>query len=181
MKTRFHWFPVGPPLVLSLIVATMPTVAAETDIDRAIRAAYEPNSTLEVLLFTPLFEIASHRFGVAPAEMKRGADDTFALTGKLMYQPSGASAESIEYRVLRRKAGAPVQTVEIRLGQGGWKPLSPRLMTVLHAYRAGRELTLEQQQAARRQFEAASLQTLNGTWQRAAEYLVARIAVGDDC
>lgn len=159
-----------------------PARATGDPLEQALQAAFRPAAIAGLSLYTPTFEIAGHRIGVAPLTVVETGADTYVLSGTLTYQAEDdSSRESLVFRVAKKRGGPPVISAEYRLGKGAWAPLSAPLQDALTRFRTGRSLTPEQQQEERRRFDAATTRALDGTSRRAAEFLIARIALGDGC
>lgn len=182
MTPRFRPIQLIGLTVLAALAFHRPARSAGDPLEQALQAAFRPSDIAGLNLFTPTFEIDGHRIGVAPLTVVETGADTYVLSGMLTYQAeAGSSRESLVFRVDKKRGGTPVIRAEYRLGKGAWTPLSAPLQDALTRFRTGRTLTPEQQQEERRRFDAATTLSLDGTSRRAAEFLIARIALGDGC
>lgn len=150
---------------LSLVILALSLVAARADCghDDAIKIAIEgPEGAHAVVL--------KHRFAVQPPEMKKNGKSGHTLTGQLTLLGSKASKdEVIAYRIVREKG---VKSIEVQVNEGMWLPLSETMMNALGDYRKGAPMPEEKQQEVSRALE----KLMDGSWQKAAEFLIAHIA-----
>jgi len=168
--------------VLALLASSTSASARDDSMERAIAAALRPVGIADMELFTPTFLIAGHRFAVPPVTVVETGEQTYMLSGTLTHQANSKDdCETVEFRISKRRGGAPVVTAECRWQGGAWKPLAAPLAQALASFRTGRTLTPEQQAAHRRTALDAFTRSLNGTRNRAAEFFIARLALGDGC
>ena len=93
------------------------------------------------------------------------------LTGQITSAAAkGAKADVISYRVQREKG---IKSIELQINDGVWLPVSEAVVTAMGGYVTGEPMTEEAQQDVAR----ALAKLLNGSSRRAAEVLVARIAI----
>lgn len=181
-RHRLHRLPLFALLVVSQFALNGTTHATDNELDWALRAAFAPKSIAGSNLFTPTCAIAGHRFGVCPVNVVTAGDDSHVLHGTLIHhRGSGRGSQSVAFRITKRKGTAPIHSAEYRVDKGNWSPLSAPLADALTSYRTGRGLTPEQQQEHRQRFDRVTTNALDDTWNRAAEFLIARIALGDGC
>jgi hypothetical protein len=115
--------------------------------------------------------VAKHRFAVQPPEMKKNGKSSHILTGQLTRLGTKASKDDvIAYRVTREKGA--VKSIEVQINDGMWLPVSGSVMDALGDYCKGVPMPEEKQQEATRALE----KLMDGSWQKAAEFLIAHIA-----
>lgn len=145
-------------LALSIAVAH-----ADCSHDDAIKTAIEGPEGAHAV-------VAKHRFAVQPPEMKKNGKSGHTLTGQLTRLGSKASKdEVIAYRIVREKG---VKSIELQINGGMWLPMSESMMSALGDYRKGVPMPEEKQQEVSRTLE----KLMDGSWQKAAEFLIAHIA-----
>src|SRR6185436_7922385 len=145
-------------LALSLTVAH-----ADCSHDDAIKTAIEGPEGAHAV-------VAKHRFAVQPPEMKKNGKSGHTLTGQLTRLGSKASKdEVIAYRIVREKG---IKSIEVQINEGMWLPISESVMRALDGYRKGVPMPEEKQQEVTRALE----KLMDGSWQKAAEFLIAHIA-----
>lgn len=152
-------------LLLLVSVITCALVAGASDYDRQIDAAFES-------AIGGLVDIDKHQFTVqAPEMQKNKTKKGHTLTGQITPTAAkGVKADVISYRVEREKG---IKSIELQINDGMWLPVSEAVMTAMGGYVTGEPMTEEAQQEVAR----ALAKLLNGSSRRAAEVLVARIAV----
>jgi hypothetical protein len=117
--------------------------------------------------------VAKHRFAVQPPVLKEKTKRSYALTGQLTRLGEKASEDDIiAYRVVREKGA--VKSIDVQINDGVWLPLSESMMNALGDYRKGVPMPEEKQQEVTRALE----KLMDGSWQKAAEFLIAHIAKG---
>lgn len=115
--------------------------------------------------------IAKHRFAVQPPAMKEKTKSSYTIIGQLTRLGAKAAKDDvIAYRVVREKGA--VKSIEIQINDGMWLPISPSVMSALGDYCKGGPMPEEKQQEVTRALE----KLMDGSWQRAAEFLIAHIA-----
>jgi hypothetical protein len=182
MTSRLHTIVSCAFAVAATLAGSGPVNAADDELQKALRAAFQPPVMAGLDLFTPAFQVAGHRFGVAPLTIVETGGTSYRLKGTLTGEAGdGGGRETLAFRIAKRRDGIPIVSAECRLGDGPWRPLAAPLRKALTDFRTGRSLTPDQQQEHRRRFEAATNGALDGTWRRTAEFLIARIALGDGC
>jgi len=119
-----------------------------------------------------LVDIDKHQFTVQPPEMQKDkVRKGHTLTGQITsVAGKGAKADVIAYRVQREKG---IRSIELQINDGMWLPVSEAVMTAMGGYVTGGPMTEEAQQGVAR----ALAKLLDGSSRRAAEVLVARIAI----
>ena len=171
-------------LLAVVVLLTSPNLAFAIDdsLERAISAALRPVGIADMQLFTPTFRIAGHQFAVPPMTVVETGERRYVMSGSLTYRSTPAEGcETIEFRITKRRGEAPVVSAECRRNGGAWAPLATPLTEALTGLRTGRSLTREQQEANRRTAEDSISRSLDGSWKRAAECFIARLALGDGC
>jgi hypothetical protein len=133
--------------------------------DDAIRVALEGPEGAHVTAFT-------HRFAVQPPEMQEKRKSGYTLVGRLTRLGAKSSQDDVvAYRVVRQKGA--IKSIELQINDGVWLPMSEKVMTALGGYREGAPMPEEQQQEVTRALE----KLVDASWQKAAEFLIAHIAV----
>ena len=152
-------------LLVSLIACEL--VSRASDYDKQIDAAFEN-------VAGGLVDIDKHQFTVQPPEMQKDKDKAkrgHTLTGQIASAAAkGAKGDVISYRVRREKG---IKSIELQINDGMWLPVSEAVMTAMGGYVTGGPMTEEAQQGVAR----ALAKLLDGSSRRAAEVLVARIAI----
>jgi len=165
---RIHSFCKG--FALALLVLALNVGASE--LESAVKAALEntPNGPVDV--FEPTFELFKHDFRVKPVEVLEKHKGKFTLGGKLtrIARASGMNDE-ITYRIIKEKGA--VKEITWQVNGAEWHSLSEPILNALGDYRKGVPMPEEKQREVERALEEA----VDGTWQRAAEFLIAHIAV----
>jgi hypothetical protein len=114
----------------------------------------------------------NHRFAVQPPQMQDKRKSGYTLIGRLTRLGAKSSQDDvIDYRVVREKGA--VKSIELQINDGVWLPVSERVMSALGGYRRGEPMPEEKQQEVTRALE----KLVDSSWQRAAEFLIAHIAV----
>jgi hypothetical protein len=149
--------------LVSLVACAL--VAGASDYDKQIDAAFES-------VAGGLVDIDQHQFTVQQPEMQKNKAKTgHTLTGQITsIATKGAKADVISYRVQREKG---IKSIELQINDGMWLPVSEAVITAMGGYVAGGPMTEEAQQDVAR----ALAKLLDGSSRRAAEVLVARIAI----
>ena len=152
-------------LLLLIPLLTSALLAGASDYDKQIDAAFES-------VGGGLVEIDKHQFTVQQPEMQKDkAKKGHTLTGQVTSAAAkGAKADVISYRVQREKG---IKSIELQINDGMWLPVSEAVMTAMGGYVTGGPMTEEAQQDVAR----GLAKLLNGSSRRAAEVLVARIAI----
>jgi hypothetical protein len=115
--------------------------------------------------------VAGHRFAVQPPQMEDKQKSKYTLTGQLTrLDRSPAKDDVISYRIVREKGA--VRSIDLQINGGMWLPMREAVMDALGDYRKGAPMPEEQQHAVTRALE----KQMDGSWQRAAEFLIAHIA-----
>jgi len=157
-------------LLFLALLATSALVARASDYDKQIDAAFES-------AVGGVVDIDKHQFSVLQPEMQKYKDTAkkgHTLTGQITsVAAKGAKAakpDVISYRVQREKG---IKGIELQINDGMWLPVSEAVMTAMGGYVTGEPMTEEAQQDIAR----ALAKLLDGSSRRAAEVLVARIAI----
>jgi len=152
-------------LLLLIPFITGALVAGASDYDKQIDAAMEA-------VAGGLVDIDKHQFTVQPPEMQKDkAKKGHTLTGQITsVAGKGAKADVISYRVQREKG---IKSIELQINDGMWLPVSEAVMKAMAGYVTGGPMTEEAQQDVAR----ALAKLLDGSSRRAAEVLIARIAI----
>ena len=152
-------------LLFLALLATSALVASASDYDKQIDAAFES-------AVGGVVDIDKHQFTVQQPEMQKNKAKTgHTLTGQITSTATkGAKADVISYRVQREKG---IKSIELQINDGMWLPVSEAVMTAMGGYVTGGPMTEEAQQDVAR----ALAKLLDGSSRRAAEVLVARIAI----
>jgi hypothetical protein len=150
-------------LLVSLITGAL--VARAHDYDKQIDAAFES-------VAGGLVDIDKHQFTVQPPEMQKDkAKKGHTLTGQITsVAGKNGKAAVISYRVQREKG---IRSIELQINDGMWLPVSEAVMVAMGGYVTGGPMTEEAQQDVARTLA----KLLDGSSRRAAEVLVARIAI----
>lgn len=141
-------------------------------LESALKAALDDKPTGPVDSLQPTFEIFNHIFSVKPVEMIEKDKGKFTLEGRLTRIASaGGVNDEITYRIIKEKGAVKEITWQIRGGQR--RSLSRPMMEALGDYRKGVPMPQEKQREVERALEKA----VDQSWQRAAEFFMAHIAV----
>lgn len=146
--------------VLTLCAGSV-SFASPADYDRQIDAALEDLTGANV-------DIGQHRFLVRSPEMKEKTKKSHTLIGQIKWM-TGGKAEVVSYRILREKG---IKSIEVQVNDGMWLPVSASIMQALGDYTKGLPMPEEKQQEVKNALE----KVLDGSWRKAAEVLIARIA-----
>jgi len=154
-------------LLLLVSLVTCALVARASDYDKQIDAAFES-------VAGGLVDIDKHQFTVQQPEMQKYKDTAkkgHTLTGQITsVTAKAAKADVISYRVQREKG---IKSIELQINDGMWLPVSEAVMTAMGGFVTGEPMTEEAQQEVAR----ALAKLLDGSSRRAAEVLIARIAI----
>src|SRR5688572_817968 len=149
--------------VLAFAVSLVAAIACYGH-DEAIKIAVEGPEGAHAI-------VAKHRFAVQPPAIKEKTKRSYALTGQLTRLGEKASKDDIiAYRVVREKGA--VKSIDVQINDGVWLPISESMMNALGDYRKGVPMSEEKQQEVTRALE----KLMDGSWQKAAEFLIAHIA-----
>jgi hypothetical protein len=149
----------------ALALALSITIAhADCGHDEAIKIAIEGPDGAHAI-------VSKHRFAVQTPAMKEKTKSSYTLVGQLTRLGSKAAKDDvIAYRVVRQKGA--VKSIELQINDGVWLPISESVMSALGDYCKGVPMPEEKQQEATRALE----KLMDGSWQKAAEFLIAHIA-----
>ena len=152
-------------LLLLIPLVTAALIAGASDYDKQIDAAFEAAAG-------GLVDIGTHQFTIQAPEMQRDKDKKgHTLLGQITpVTGKGAKADVISYRVRREKG---IRSIELQTNEGMWLPISEAVITAMAGYVTGGPMTEEAQQEVARNLA----KLLDGSSRRAAEVLVARIAI----
>jgi hypothetical protein len=153
--------------VSKLIALTLllPVGAANAGgLECAIQTALEGPKGAKVYLF-------NHSFRVEPPVVMEKQKGKHTLTGKLVYDDGTALAQEVAYRVLKEKGA--VREIGLQINGGKWQAISKAVFEALGDYTRGLPMPEEKQREVTRKLEKA----VDKTWLRAAEFLIANIAV----
>jgi len=116
--------------------------------------------------------VFKHRFAVQPPQVQDKEKGKYTLAGHLIRVGGRTEQEDvIAYRIVREKG--EVVSIDLQINGGMWLPIRESVMTALGDYRrAGAPMPEEKQQEVTRALE----KLMDGSWQRAAEFLIAHIA-----
>jgi len=133
--------------------------------DEAIRVAIDGPEGAHITAF-------NHRFAVQPPEMQDKRKSGYTIVGRLTRVGAKPSQDEVmAYRIVREKGA--VKSIDVQINDGMWLPMSEKVMGALGGYREGKPMPEEQQQEVTRALE----KLVGGSWQNAAEFLIAHIAV----
>jgi hypothetical protein len=148
----------GMALALSIAAATC------SGYEDAIRTALEGPEGAHAV-------IAKHRFAVQSPQMEDVTKSKYTLTGQLTRLDGKPSKDDvISYRILREKG--VVKSIDLQLNGGMWLPIRPAVLDVLGHFGNGAPAEEKQQE-----FTRALEKLMDDSWQKAAEFLIAHIAV----
>jgi hypothetical protein len=170
---------VSKTLAFALLLPALSVTAS--DLESAIKAALDdtPGARVDLFkssadLFGPAFELFQHRFGVETTQIIEKQKRQYVRVGKLTHIAGpGRKNDVISYRITRDKGA--IKEITWQINGGEWLPLSEPMMTALGNYRKGEPMTGKQQQEAKDALKKA----VDKTWQKAAEFLITQIAIGD--
>jgi len=142
----------------------LPVSAANAGgLECAIQIALEGPRGAKVQLF-------NHSFEVQPPEVVSKQKRQYALAGKLIHHNAGLN-EAIAYRVI--KENGAIKEISLQIDGGKWQSISsPRLNALEDTLKGGRRPEERQ-----REVERALEKAVDKTWLRAAEFLIAHVAV----
>ena len=145
---------------------------AATELDDAVKAALQENQDSPAALPAPVFKLFKHTFAVRPVVLVEKQRSKFSLTGKLtrMGGPNGQDDE-IVYWIIKDKGS--VKEITWQINGGERRSVSEPILNALGDYRKGVPMPEEKQKEVERALEKA----VDESWQRAAEFLMAHIAV----
>jgi hypothetical protein len=162
--------PIRNTCALALIVSALNLSASQ--LESALKAALEDAPRRPVDALQPSFELFKHVFSVKPVEVIEKHKGKFTLEGKLSRIASTAGMnEEVTYRIIKEKGA--VKEITWQITGGEWRPLSQSMSEALGDYRKGVPMPEEKQREVERALEKA----VDGTWQKAAEFFMAHIAV----
>lgn len=149
-------------LALALL---LPVGAANAGgLECAIRTALDGPKGAEVFLF-------DHTFDVQPPEIVKKQKQSYTMVGKLVHHNAAGKNETIAYRVTRQKGA--IKEISIQVNDGKWQSISEPMLNALGDWRTGAPMPEEKQRAVERALEKA----VDKSWMRAAEFLIASVAV----
>lgn len=151
---------------LSALALALSITVAQADCahDDAIKTAIEGPDGAHAI-------VSKHRFAVQTPAMKEKTKSSYTLVGQLTRLGSKVAKDDvIAYRVVREKGA--VKSIELQINDGVWLPISQSVMSALGDYRKGVPMPEEKQQEVTRALE----KLMDGSWQKAAEFLIAHIA-----
>jgi|SRR5688572_3364454 len=154
---KLGWF------VIALALSVAATRAASHD--EAVRIALDGPAGAHAIAFR-------HRFAVQPPEMQDKRKSSYTIVGRLTRLGAKSTADDvIAYRIVREKGA--VKSIDVQINDGMWLPISEQVMSALGGYRQGEPMPEEKQQEVTRALE----KLVDSSWQKAAEFLIAHIAV----
>lgn len=157
-------------LALALL---LPVGAAKAGgLECAIRTALEGPKGSKVFLF-------DHIFDVQPPEIVEKAKQSYTMAGSLTYRgtdvkaPAAKEAKSdvVAYRVKREKGG--IREISLQINGGKWQAISEPMFNALGDWRTGEPMPEAKQRTVERNLEKA----VDKSWLRAAEFLIANVAI----
>jgi hypothetical protein len=155
---KFGW------CILSAVLS-MAAARASGGHDEAIRIALDGPEGAHITAF-------QHRFAVQPAEMQNKRKSGYTIVGRLTRLGAKSSQDDVmAYRIVREKGA--VKSIELQINEGMWLPMSEKVMSALGGYRDGAPMPEEKQQEVTRALD----KLVDSSWQTAAEFLIAHIAV----
>jgi len=133
--------------------------------DDAIRVALEGPEGAHLTAF-------QHHFAVQVPEMQDKRKSGYTIVGRLTRLGANPSQDDVmAYRIVREKGA--VRSIDLQINDGMWLPMSEKMMNALGGYRQGSPMPEEKQQEVTRALE----KLVDSSWQKAAEFLIAHIAV----
>jgi hypothetical protein len=149
--------------LVSLTVSMNAAVAS--DHEQAIRIAIEGPEGAHAI-------VSKHRFAVRPAEIQEKDESKYILAGQLTrLDTSPAKDDVIAYRIVHKKGA--VESIDLQINGGMWLPIRQSVLNALGDYRKGGPMPEEKQQEVAHALE----KLMDGSWQRAAEFLIGHIAI----
>jgi hypothetical protein len=130
----------------------------------AIRTALDGPKGAEVFLF-------DHTFDVHPPEIVEKQKQSYTMVGKLVHHSTAGKNETIAYRVTRQKGA--IKEISLRINNGKWQAISEPMFNALGDWRTGEPMPEAKQRTVERDLEKA----VDKSWLRAAEFLIANVAV----
>jgi hypothetical protein len=157
-------------LALALLAPAFNVAASE--LDAAVKAALEESHDGPAALPAPVFKLFKHSFAVRPVVLVEKQRSKFTLTGKLarIWPPNGKDDE-ITYWIIKEKGA--VKEITWQINGGERRSVSEPILNALGDYRIGLPMPEEKQNEVQRALEKA----VDESWERAAEFLMAHIAV----
>ena len=166
-------------LALALLVPALNVTASE--LESALKGALHGTQLGHVdwfkpalELFDPTLDLFSHTFAVHPAQIVEKEKGRSTLAGKLSRSAGPARQNDVIAYRITRETGV-VKEITWQVNGGEWAPLSEPITRALNEFSKGLPMTLER----RREVESALERAVDKTWQRAAEFLIAHIALRD--
>ena len=119
---------------------------------------------------TPV-EAFNHRFTIKPVQTSDINARQHTISGDILRHNQGGKDDRIAYRIV--KENGAIKEVLLRINDGKWEPLSPRMTAALGDHAKSKPMSdAEQNSAASNMYNVGQ-----GSWRNAVEYLVARIGV----
>jgi hypothetical protein len=150
--------------IIALALLLPATAANAGGLECAIQTALEGPQNAKVYLF-------DHSFAVHPPVITDQQKRKHTLVGKLIHLNSTGKGEEIAYRIL--KENGAIKEIGLQIGGGKWQPISKPVLSALGDYLTGAPMPEEKQRAVALALEKA----VDKTWLRAAEFLIAHVAV----
>src|SRR5256885_16264107 len=100
---------ISTTFVLALL---LPVVAStDSELESAVKAAFEQKPSDPFDSFTPSFELFQHTFGVYGVEVVDKQKGQYTLAGKLTPLPSTGIEEAVAYPIVTGINGEPIKAV----------------------------------------------------------------------
>lgn len=135
-----------------------------------LECAVEEALSNKSFLGTPV-EAFKHRFTIKRVDTSDINKAAHTITGKIVRHNKGGKDDEVAYRIVKEKGA--ITEILLKVNGGDWQALSADMTAALGGHKQGKPMTNDEQNAA----EQAMYKAAGGSWQKAAEYLVARIGV----
>lgn len=140
------------------------------DLESALRAALEENQNAKTDIVVHDYRLFNHLFGVPPLIFEKQSK-RFLITGTLIHHHENGKKDQIKYRIVKEKGA--ISEIRLQVNGGEFRPASDAILTALGDYRKAVPISDEKQEEVRQALRNA----VDDTWQRAAEFLIAHIAI----
>ena len=109
---------------------------------------------------------------IKPVEMVEKDKRTHTLVGEVHHRTAGGKVHQMAYRVTKEKGA--IKKIEVQTDGGMWLPISAEMTRALGGFTRPGPVTDKQQNEI---YSAIHKASENGSWQKAAEVIIAYVAI----
>lgn len=117
-------------------------------------------------------KVNNHPLTLKPVEVVENTKTSHVLAGQVHYRNTAGKAHQLAYRVIKEKGA--IKKIEVQTDGGMWLPISAEMTRAMGEFTRPGVVTDEQQKAI---YSAIYKVGHNGSWQKAAELIVAYVAI----